>query len=77
MNLTVEPYVGALPIRFGMTPSEVAAVAGPATSLLPGAMGGTAESRPNLMIGYTEDNTVYEINLAMLEHRLFIKVSIY
>jgi hypothetical protein len=63
MELIAEPYVGALPIRFGMKPDDVAGVVGAASRVFPGVFGTTAEERPNLMIGYTEnENSVFEIN---------------
>lgn len=63
MVLYAEPYIGALPVRFGMSPVEVAAVIGPPSAVLPGVFGTTAEARPKLMIGYDRaNNCVYEVN---------------
>jgi len=77
ISLTAEPYVGALPVRFGMSPAEVAAVIGPPASVIPGVFDTTAELRPNIVIGYTEANQVYEVNchpgatLLLMNHDLF------
>jgi hypothetical protein len=63
MILNAEPYISSLPIRFGMTPAEVAAAVGPATAVLPGVFGTAVEQLPNLMFGYAQaDNTVFEVN---------------
>jgi hypothetical protein len=63
MILYAEPYIGALPVRFGMTTVEVAAAIGPPRLVEPGVFGTTNEARPGLMIGYSQaDKTVYEVN---------------
>jgi hypothetical protein len=57
----VEPDVGALPIRFGMTPKEVADQLGPPIAVLPDSGGTRIEERPNLMVGYSPtDGTMFE-----------------
>jgi hypothetical protein len=49
MILNAEPYISSLPIRFGMTPAEVAAAVGPAMAVLPGVFGTAVEQLPNLV----------------------------
>jgi len=78
MTFVIEPYVGAIPLRFGMSPEEVAAEIGPPTKLLPDPFGNRSESRQNLSLGYAgEDNTLNEAvfspgtNLYFRGHDLF------
>jgi hypothetical protein len=59
---TIEPFVGALPIRFGMTPAEVEAELGPPQEVLPNPFGHRGELRDTSSIGYSAtDNRVVEI----------------
>src|SRR4051794_26118930 len=50
----VEPFVGPLPLRFGMKEAEVAKLLGPPIRRDVGGLGGIDESRPNLSIGYSD-----------------------
>jgi hypothetical protein len=51
-----EPYVGALPLKFGMSPDTVAALLGPPRAVFPHPLGGLIEARTNLSLLYTGDS---------------------
>jgi len=58
---TIEPYVGALPIRFGMNPAEVSQIIGPPSEVSTGPFGNRCEQRECLALGYsTPDGTFME-----------------
>jgi hypothetical protein len=60
-KFTIEPYVGAIPIRFGMKPDEVEAQIGPPISILPSHFGNRIEERANVNVGYSvADDTLCE-----------------
>ena len=49
---SIEPFVGPLPLRFGMTPGEVAALIGDADHVFTDPVDGISESRAGLSLGY-------------------------
>lgn len=49
---TFEPLVGPLPLRFGMTPNEVAALVGSPDRVSPDPFGNRTESRSGYSLGY-------------------------
>lgn len=51
----IEPYVGALPIRFGMKKREVARLLGKPTSTAPNYLGDSEERRNGVNIRYAKD----------------------
>ena len=53
---TISPYIGPLPLRFGMTPQEVAAILGPHTDAFPSHRGGRIEHRSRINVGYAAAN---------------------
>lgn len=53
ITFTVEPFVGPLPLQFGMTPTEVEAILGPPDRVFPDHFGNMSESRKHLSIGYS------------------------
>src|SRR5688572_22919513 len=53
-SYTIEPYVGPLPLLFGMTPDDVTALLGPPLALIPDvAFSHHIEQRPGLTLGYS------------------------
>jgi hypothetical protein len=52
MVFIFEPLIGPLPLRFGMSPEEVAAVVGVPERMLPDAFGNRTESRRGYSVGY-------------------------
>jgi hypothetical protein len=54
IKFLLEPYVGVLPIKFGMTPREVADVAGPPDAVSRGYLGNRHEHRQCLNLSYSE-----------------------
>lgn len=61
---TFEPFMGPLPIRFGMCPEEVAAVVGVPERTFPDAFGNRTESRRGYSVGY--DATSGRLNEVVL-----------
>lgn len=60
-TFTIESYIGAIPLRFGMSPNEVEAILGPSVEELPNAFGNRSELREGLTLGYdSKDNTLVE-----------------
>jgi hypothetical protein len=49
---TFEPFVGPLPLRFGMSPEEVASVVGAPSRVFPDFFKNRTETRPGLSLGY-------------------------
>ena len=49
---TFEPFVGPLPLRFGMTPKDVATLVGVPERVFPDQFGNRSESRSGYAIGY-------------------------
>ena len=57
----IEPYVGALPLRFRMLPSEIADCIGAPVAVIPDTRGIRIEKRHNLMLGYAlDDGALFE-----------------
>jgi hypothetical protein len=48
MKFTIEPFVGALPLRFGMRPEEVAAIVGPPSGIYLSSFEDQCEERSTL-----------------------------
>jgi hypothetical protein len=60
-TFVIEPHVGPIPIRFGMTPQEVEATIGPPAELLPSPFGNRTELRDSLSLSYhAKENTLVE-----------------
>jgi hypothetical protein len=51
-TFTFVPFVGPSPLRFGMTPEEVAALVGDPERLFPDPFGNRSESRAGYSLGY-------------------------
>jgi hypothetical protein len=63
-DFTLVPYVGALPVRFDMNPSEVAIVLGAPARITTGLVGQRSEDRGPVSIRYTlDDIKVNEVSL--------------
>lgn len=61
-KFTIEPGVGGLPLKFGMTPSEVEKIAGPPDLARKIWNGDWEEGRKYVNLGYAKDtNRLYEI----------------
>jgi hypothetical protein len=70
-TFTLDPYVGALPIDFNMTASDVGRVLGPPRKVLPSALGGYDELRQDINIGYTTEGSIAGIVLLPNSSLLF------
>jgi hypothetical protein len=77
-SFAIEPYLGAIPIRFGMKPTEVESEIGPPISILPDHFSNRVEERPHLIIGDSaHDDTLCEAvfapgaKLLFGQHELF------
>lgn len=51
-TFTFDPFVGPSPLRFGMTPEEVAALVGAPERVFPDPFGNRSESRSGYSLGY-------------------------
>jgi hypothetical protein len=51
---TIEPNIGPLPLRFGMTPKDVEAILGAPDEVSSSHFGSRAEQRKNLSLGYSK-----------------------
>jgi hypothetical protein len=71
-TFTLEPYVGATPVRFGMTASEVKQVLGPPSQVSSNYLGEQEESRDGVKIRYSkEDQTVVELSFLPTVNLIF------
>lgn len=52
VSFTIEPYIGAIPLRFGMSPADVKVILGPPDELIPHPLGSRSELRKYLSLGY-------------------------
>ena len=65
-TFTFDPFVGPSPLRFGMTPEEVAALVGNPTRVFPDPFGNRSESRSGCSLGY-------DANSGLLTEAVFSK----
>lgn len=62
MKFTIEPFVGPLPLRFGMSAEEVRAILGPPVIAFPDHFGNPTENRENVNVGYSAaDGALVEV----------------
>jgi hypothetical protein len=60
IKFTVEPFVGARPLRFGMRSNEVQELLGPPSVILPAYKGRTGERREVVNVGYDREGKLCE-----------------
>ncbi len=61
IEFCIEPVVGPLPLRFGMTPNEVASVIGPPEEVFRIFFRNLSESRTHVNLGYSPENFLDEV----------------
>ena len=60
IQFTIEPFVGPLPLRFGMTPEQVEGILGPPDSIRTSYFGTRIEQRPHFGLGFSKDDATLD-----------------
>jgi hypothetical protein len=77
-TFALEPYVGPLPLRFGMTSVEVLEVLGEPIEVFRGPLGNRTESYPDLTLGYSaEDELLMDAAFAPMATVQFAGINIF